>query len=157
MERAFCFRGNTEPERKRMVKQITIDSSVIVASLLDREKKHNECRNLLEKVKNGEYIAIEPYIVLVEIVAAIKRRTGSSYLAERVKEDLCNINSIVFLDIMSTRAHQAADIAQEIGVRGMDAIVIQIAREFDVPLVSLDREMLERSKSIIVTRDIEEL
>ncbi|MCX9080733.1 MAG: type II toxin-antitoxin system VapC family toxin [Candidatus Methanoperedens sp.] len=140
-----------------MVKQITIDSSVIVASLLDREKKHNECRNLLEKVKNGEYIAIEPYIVLVEIVAAIKRRTGSSYLAERVKEDLCDINSIVFLDIISTRAHQAADIAQEIGVRGMDAIVIQTAREFNAPLVSLDREMLERSKSIIETRDVEEL
>jgi len=140
-----------------MVKQITIDSSVIVASLLDKEKKHNECRNLLEKVKNGEYIAIEPYIVLVEIVAAIKRRTGSSYLAERVKEDLCDINSIVFLDIISTRAHQAADIAQEIGVRGMDAIVIQTAREFNAPLVSLDREMLERSKSIIVTRDVEEL
>lgn len=140
-----------------MVKQITIDSSVIVASLLDREKKHNECRNLLEKVKNGEYIAIEPYIVLVEIVAAIKRRTGSSYLAERVKEDLCDINSIVFLDITSTRAHQAADIAQEIGARGMDAIVIQTAREFNAPLVSLDREMLERSKSIIVTRDVEEL
>lgn len=140
-----------------MVKQITIDSSVIVASLLDREKKHNECRNLLEKVKNGEYIAIEPYIVLVEIVAAIKRRTGSSYLAERVKEDICDINSIVFLDITSKRAHQAADIAQEIGVRGMDAIVIQTAREFNAPLVSLDREMLERSKSIIVTRDVEEI
>ncbi len=106
-----------------MVKQITIDSSVIVASLLDREKKHNECRNF----------------------------------AERVKEDLCDINSIVFLDIMATRAHQAADIAQEIGVRGMDAIVIQTAREFNAPLVSLDREMLERSKSIIVTRDVEEL
>jgi len=140
-----------------MVERITIDSSVIVAALLDREKKHNECRNLLEKVKNGEYIAIEPYIVLVEIVAAIKRRTGSSYLAERVKEDLCDINSIVFLDIVSTRAHQAADIAKEIGVRGMDAIVIQAAKEFNAPLVSLDREMLERSKSIIVIRDVEEL
>ncbi len=140
-----------------MVARITIDSSVVVAALLDIEKKHNECRNLLEKVKNGEYIAIEPYIVLVEIVAAIKRRTGSSYLAERVKEDLCDINSIVFLDIVSTRAHQAADIAKEIGVRGMDAIVIQAAREFNAPLVSLDKEMLERSKSIIVTRDVEEL
>lgn len=140
-----------------MVKQITIDSCIIVAALLDTEKKHIECRNLFEKVKNGEYIAIEPYIVLVEIVAAIKRRTGSSYLAERVKEDLCDINSIVFLDFVSTRAHQAADIAQEIGVRGMDAIVIQIAKEFNVPLVSLDREMLERSKSIILTRDVEEL
>jgi predicted nucleic acid-binding protein len=139
-----------------MVEQITIDSCIIVAALLDKEKKYIECRNLLEKVKNGEYIAIEPYIVLVEVVAAIKRRTGSSYLAERVKQDLCNINSIVFLDISSTRAHQAADIAQEIGVRGMDAIVIQIAKEFNAPLVSLDREMLERSKSIIVTKDVED-
>lgn len=140
-----------------MVEQIVIDSCVIVAALLDKEKKHIECRNLLEKVKNGEYIAVEPYIVLVEIVAAIKRRTGSSYLAQRVKQDLCDINSIVFLDISSTRAHQAADIAQEIGVRGMDAIVIQIAKEFNAPLVSLDREMLERSKSIIMTKDVEEL
>ncbi|MDP3104237.1 MAG: type II toxin-antitoxin system VapC family toxin [Candidatus Methanoperedens sp.] len=140
-----------------MVKQITIDSSVIVAALLDKEKYHNECRNLLEKVKNGEYIAIEPLIVLVEIVAAIKRRTGSSRLAERVKEDICDINSIVFLDIVSTRAHQAADIAKEIGVRGMDAIVIQTAREFNIPLVSLDREMLERSRSIIDTKNVEEL
>ena len=90
-----------------MVKQITIDSSIIVAALLDKEKYHNECRNLLEKVKNG--------------------------------------------------AHQAADIAKEIGVRGMDAIVIQTAKEFDIPLVSLDREMLERSKSIIGTKNVEEL
>jgi predicted nucleic acid-binding protein len=140
-----------------MVEQIVIDSCVIVAALLDKEKKHIECRNLLEKVKNGEYIAVEPYIVLVEIVAAIKRRTGSSYLAQRVKQDLCDINSIVFLDISSTRAHQAADIAQEIGVRGMDAIVIQTAKEFNAPLVSLDREMLERSKSIMMTKDVEEL
>ncbi len=157
MERAFSFRRNQEPERKRMVKQITIDSSVIIAALLDKEKKHNECWNLLEKVKNGEYIAIEPLIVLVEIVAAIKRRTGSSRLAERVKEDICDINSIVFLDIVSRRAHQAADIAKEIGVRGMDAIVIQTAREFNIPLVSLDREMLERSKSIIDIKNVEEL
>jgi predicted nucleic acid-binding protein len=140
-----------------MVKQIVIDSCVFVAALLDKEKKYIECRNLLEKVKNGEYIAIEPYIVLVEVVAAIKRRTGSSYLAQKVKHDLCDINSIVFLDISSTRAHQAADIAKEIGVRGMDAIVIQIAKEFNASLVSLDREMLERSKSLIVTRDVEEL
>ena len=139
-----------------MVEQITIDSCIIVAALFDKEKKYIVCRNLLEKVKNGEYIAIEPYIVLVEVVAAIKRRTGSSHLAERVKQDLCDINSIVFLDISSTRAHQAADIAQETGVRGMDAIVIQIAKEFNSPLVSLDREMLERSKSIIVARDVED-
>jgi len=98
-----------------MVEQIVIDNCVIVATLLDKEKKLIECRNLLEKVKTGEYIAVEPYIVLVEIVAAIKRRAGSSYLADRVKQDLCDINTIVFLDITSTRA-------REMGVGGAGAV-----------------------------------
>jgi predicted nucleic acid-binding protein len=138
-----------------MVARITIDSSVIVAALHENEVKHKECKSLFEKVKNGEYLAIEPFIVLVEVVAAIKRRTGSSHLAERVKTDLCNIDSIVFMEVVSYRAHEAADIAKEIGVRGMDAIVIQIAREFNVPLVSLDSEMLERSKSIIRINEVE--
>ncbi len=29
MERVYCFRRNSKPERKRMVERITIDSSVI--------------------------------------------------------------------------------------------------------------------------------
>lgn len=140
-----------------MVARITIDSSVIVAALLEKEAKHNECKALFEKVKNGEYLAVEPFIVLVEIVAAIKRRTGSSGLAERVKKDICDINSIVFLEVVSYRAHEAADIAKEIGVRGMDAIVIQIAKEFNVPLVSLDAEMLERSSSMTSIKDVGDL
>ncbi len=140
-----------------MVERITIDSSVIVAALLEKEKKHQECKSLLEKVKNGKYVAIEPYIVLVETVAAVKRRTGSSRLAERVKEDICEINTIVFQEVVSYRAHEAADIAKETGVRGMDAIIIQIAKEFNIPLVSLDAEMLERSSSIISIKDVGDL
>jgi len=157
MEGTNRFRGNPKPERKRMVERITIDSSVIIAALLKQEKKHEECKRLFEKVKNGEYLAVEPFIVLVEIVAAIKRRTGSSRLAERVKKDICDINSIVFLEVVSYRAHEAADIARDIGVRGMDAIVIQTAKEFNIPLVSLDAEMLERSSSIIGIKDVGDL
>ncbi len=61
-----------------MVERITIDSSVIIAALREQEPKHKECKSLLQKVKNGDYIAIEPYIVLIEVTAAIKRRTGSN-------------------------------------------------------------------------------
>lgn len=111
----------------------------------------------MKKLRMGKYIAIEPYIVLVETVAAVKRRTGSSRLAERVKEDICEINTIVFQEVVSYRAHEAADIAKETGVRGMDAIIIQIAKEFNIPLVSLDAEMLERSSSIISIKDVGDL
>lgn len=136
---------------------ICLDSSVIVSALRKQEVNHETSKNILRKVKDGEYIAIEPYIVLVEITAAIKRRTGSSELAARVKNDLLNIDNINFMDLGYERASHAADIAMKVGVRGMDAIVIQIAKEFDIPLVTLDKEMIEKAESFIDIRTIDGL
>jgi predicted nucleic acid-binding protein len=59
-----------------------------------------------------------------------------------------------FLDLDLVRADEAANIAKEIGVRGMDAIVIQTAKEFDNILVSLDGEMLKRAKSVVTVKDV---
>jgi predicted nucleic acid-binding protein len=136
---------------------VTLDSSVIIAALRKQEERHKECRNLLEKVKDGEFIALEPYIVMIEVVAAIRRRTGSKQLAERVKNDLRSIDTIKFLDLVSFRAEEAMEIATEISVRGMDAVVIQIAKEFDAMLVSLDKEMVEKAKTIVKIKDVEEI
>ena len=71
-----------------MVAYLTLDSSVIVAALRRQEERHSECRSLPEKVKDGEFVAMEPYSVLIEVVAAIRRRTGARDLANRVKDDL---------------------------------------------------------------------
>ena len=51
----------------------------------------------------------------------------------------------------------AANIAKETGVRGMDAIVIQVAKEFGSPLVSLDMEMTERSRFVVDITDAEDV
>lgn len=115
-----------------MVTYLTLDSSVIVASLRKQEGKHVLCKRLLERVKNGEFVALEPYTVMVEVVAAIKRRTGSESLAEMVKSGLEDMSSIIFMDLISIRADDVAKIAKETGVRGMDTIVIQIARNLTV-------------------------
>jgi len=140
-----------------MVKYITLDSSVIVAALREQEEKYEACKKLLERVKNGEFAALEPYTVLVEVVAAIKRRTKSESLAERVKNDLENIDTIKFLDLISSRANSAAEIAKETGVRGMDAIVIQISKEFNAPLVSLDEEMAKRAELVVKIVNIDDV
>ena len=140
-----------------MVAYLTLDSSVIVAALRRQEERHSECRSLPEKVKDGEFVAMEPYSVLIEVVAAIRRRTGARDLANRVKDDLQNIGAMKFLELTSTRAGEAIEIAQEIGIRGMDAIVIQVAREFDVTLVSLDAEMMDKAKSLVRIEPVESL
>lgn len=136
---------------------ICLDSSVIVAALRKQEVHYEAAKNLLEKVKDGNHIAIEPYIVLIEVVAAIKRRTGSTELAKRVKNDFLAIDTINFTDLESTRASDASEIAMNLGVRGMDAIVIQTAKEFNVPLITLDKEMIEKAKSFVDIRAVDDL
>ena len=134
---------------------IVLDSSIIVAALRKQEGKHRECKNLLEKVKSGEFIAVEPFTVLIEVVAAIRRRTGSKELAERVKNDLESIDTIKFVDLVSFRAEETASIAALISVKGMDAIIIQIAKEFDAVLVSLDADMMVKAKEVVKVKNVE--
>ena len=140
-----------------MPELITIDTSVIIAALRKQEKHYLACRAILEQVNDRLYIAIEPYTVLVEIVAAIKRRTNSQKLSERVIKDILSIDTIHFLDLDTTRAVRAVEIAQRFGVRGMDAIVIQMTEEFGATLVSLDMEMLEKVKTLVKIKELRSL
>ena len=135
---------------------LTLDSSVIVATLRKQEEKHIQCRSLLEKVKETQHITIQPYTVLVEVASAIRRRTNSQLLASRVKELLQSIDTLNFVELESMRADAATDTAARIGLKGMDAIVVQVAEEFDTTSVSLDEEMMDRAESIVNIKNVED-
>ena len=109
MARSICRRGSQVTKGKGLTNYLVLDSSVIIAALRKPEKKHQECLNLLQRIKSGQFIALEPYSVLVEVVAAIKRRTGSTELAMRVKRDLQDINTLKFLELTPCRADDAAE------------------------------------------------
>jgi len=127
------------------MKRLTIDSSVIIASLLNNETRHQEAVRIWEDVLSGKNVAILPYSVLVEVVAAIRRRTGSKTLALQIKNELVMIDTVSFVALDDESAESAANIAAETGVRGMDALVIQVAQEFDAQLISFDEEMMEKA------------
>jgi predicted nucleic acid-binding protein len=130
------------------VKRLTIDSSVIIASLLKKEPRHKEALEIWNAVLSGRNVAVMPYSVLVEVVAAIKRRTGSESLAMQVKQELLNIEAISFVILDDKSAVEAADLAAKMGVRGMDALLIQVAKEFGTELISFDEEMMLKSRII---------
>ncbi len=50
---------------------LTLDSSVIIAALRRQEAQHNECKALLEQIKDAKHTAFESVIVPVEVAAAI--------------------------------------------------------------------------------------
>jgi len=131
-----------------MVKFITLDSSVIVCSLRKEEEKYEDCLKLVKAVGDGKYIAIEPYLVLVEVVAAIRRRTDSEELAEKVKNALLS-GMFNFFDLIHERALESCEISKNTGLKGMDSIVVQISKEFNSTLVTLDKEIKEKGSKIV--------
>ena len=98
---------------------------------------------------SGRNVAVMPYSVLVEVVAAIKRRTGSESLAMQVKQELLNIEAISFVILDDKSAVEAADLAAKTGVRGMDPLLIQVAKEFGTELISFDEEMMSKVVSLL--------
>ena len=126
------------------MKKLTIDSSVIIASLLENEPRHGEAMRIWDAVIAGGDVAIMPYSVFVEVVAAIRRRTGSEELATEVKEELLKIENVSFVILDQKAAEDAADIAIQKSVRGMDALVMQTAREYETELVTFDDEMMKK-------------
>ena len=127
-----------------MMKKLTIDSSVIIASLLENESRHSEAMRIWDAVIVGGDVAIMPYSVFVEVVAAVRRRTGSQELANEVKEELLKIENVSFVILDQKAAEDAADLAIQKGVRGMDALVMQTAREYETELVTFDDEMMKK-------------
>ena len=129
------------------MRKLTVDSSVIVASLLPNEPRHNEAYRIWESVLSGVNVAIMPYSVFVEVVAAVKRRTGSIELSRAVMRELRRNQNIIFVDLDLKAAEESAEIAVKTGVRGMDAIVIQVAKDFGSEMITFDQEMMEKAKA----------
>jgi len=127
------------------MRKLTIDSSVIIASLLEKEPRHQEALKIWESVLSGENIAIMPYSVLVEVVAAIRRRTGSEDLACEVRKEILEIENLSFVVLDQKAATEASDLAIQTAVRGMDALVIQVVREFETELITFDEEMIQKA------------
>lgn len=132
-----------------MVKSVTVDSSVIISSLLPDEKRHAEAHIIWAKVLAGETPAVMPYTVLVEVVAAIRRRTGSELLAAEVQKTLENIDALSFVMLDKRSAAKACMIAARTGLRGMDALVVQVAKEYKADLITFDNEMQMKAASVL--------
>jgi predicted nucleic acid-binding protein len=89
-----------------------------------------------------------PYSVFVEVVAAIKRRAGSEGLANDIKRELQDIENVSFVVLDQKAAEEAANIAIQVEVRSMDALVIQAAKEFETDLISFDEEMAKKASTV---------
>lgn len=131
--------------------KFVIDSNIFVSSFDVKDMFHSECYPILERILGFEMEALCPTLVLVETTCAIRRRTNSEEIARKIYKDLALLPSINWLDITLEVAERACMLGVKIGLRGGDAIVLQVAEQYDIPLLTKDKEMKEKSpKTILV-------
>ncbi|MFH1633653.1 MAG: type II toxin-antitoxin system VapC family toxin [Chloroflexota bacterium] len=130
---------------------MVVDASVWVARMIDQDVFHAISRQWLDEQRTNGMRFIAPTLLLVEVVAAISRRTGDRGLAQRAVDILENLPDLRLVDMDRSLVQIAIRVGVDLGVRGADAFYIAIAQQLHLPLTTLDVDQRTRAGQIIET------
>lgn len=131
---------------------VTVDASVFVATTRSNETQHSVSRQFVQEITRRQIDLFCPLVVLPECAAAIARPTGEAELGEQLVALVTSLPNMNLVNLDSTLAHRAAQIAAHHRLKGADAIYVAVAEAFDATLVTWDNEMLERGAGIVKTQ-----
>lgn len=136
------------------MRELVVDSSVFVAAFRKQEPHSEKAFRIVKQLEKGALAALIPVSVVLEVVAAIKRRTRSSTLARQISKKIFAFSTVSFIDLTTFRMTRYLELASSLGLAGMDVIVVGVAQEFDLPLATLDQEIIQRAKGIVEIAEI---
>jgi len=126
-----------------------IDASVWVAIFRDNDVHHADSIRFLEAAIAGGRDLHLPNLALAEIAGVFARQTGNSRLASRTLNAVLTMPRLQRHDFTDPMADRAAALAASCKLRGADAVYVSLAEALELPLVSLDNEILERSRRVV--------
>lgn len=135
---------------------VVVDASVWVARLVAQDAFHDNSRQWLDAQRSQGMQFVAPTFLLVEVAAAISRRTGDSRLALDAAEALENLPDLRLVEMDPNVVQTAVRAGAELGVRAADALYIAIARQLALPLVTLDNNQRQRASRKLDTWEVVE-
>jgi len=134
-----------------MGEEVTLDSSVLVSALVKEDEFRPIARRIMEKIFSGQYHSTTSAVVFVEVCGAISRRAGVDK-AISAKNQLIkweDLNLTAYSKLARERREEAAELTIKLKMRGIDAIVVQVAKEKKRTLITFDEEMAEKAKAVV--------
>jgi len=137
--------------------RLVVDSNIFISSLDPEDIFHNECYPIFEKMLNFDIEVFCPILILIEVTCVIQRRTKSEKLSTKAYQYLSNLPSLNWLDVTLEVAERASILCSKTGLRGGDAIVMQVAEQYGIPIITKDKEFKEKSPEGILIVEPSEL
>lgn len=130
---------------------VVVDASVLVSRLMPPEINHNASKLWVERFTVEEGLLVAPSFLLIEVAAGVSRQTRQPSVSKKAIEDLNNSNVIQFISMDEVLTQAAVDVATNLQLRAGDAIYVALAHQLNIPLVSWDKEQLQKASTIITT------
>ena len=131
--------------------EVVIDASVWVSRLVQQDTNHNASRLWVNRYIAAGGLLVAPALLAIEVAASISRQTGELTLAKAEAKNLYSIPSIRLMSLDSGLVWAAVDVAADPQLRTGDATYVAVAHQLNIPLVSWDKEQLQRARSLTVT------
>lgn len=130
---------------------VTIDASVLVAAGANDDPAGPESVAFLRAVLRAGRPVHQPTLALVDVAAAIARRTGDADRAREAGLRLLQMPGLVLHQLDVESAAEAAAMAGRVRLRAADAVYAATALRHGTILVTLDDDLSTRTAPTVVS------
>ncbi len=130
---------------------VVIDASVWVSWFIGWDANHNASHVWMQRYITGGGQLVAPAFLLIEVAAAISRQIRQPLVTRDMIRNLYNVPAMHFRSPDLPLFWSTIEIAADLQLRAGDAIYVALARRFNLPLVSWDREQVERARGLTTT------
>lgn len=124
---------------------IVLDPSVLVASVSQMEDGHQVSRALMRQLAASPIQILMPVIGLPELASGLGRGRRSQPTAFRLLARFRETPNLHLRPVFEPLADAAAELALSHRIKGCDAVYVALAREMQIPLITLDQEQAKRA------------
>jgi predicted nucleic acid-binding protein len=129
-----------------------LDASVCVAIFHQDEPGHPAATAwLAAAIAAGEPI-VAPVLLLAEVAGALARAVLDDRFPMAAVELLRSRRLVELFPIDEKLAGSAAALAAALRIRGADALYVALADQLGIPLITFDRQQLERGGQVVTAR-----
>jgi predicted nucleic acid-binding protein len=127
----------------------TLDANIFVRDVDVRDPHHATCHALLEALHAQRTPLICPHILLPEVAGAVRRTWQDALRGRLAAQFVGGLPNLMLVTVDAALAQDAADLAADYALRGMDALYVAVARRYGCMLVTLDDDPHRRAGAVI--------
>jgi len=131
---------------------LCIDASVIISAVSPKEPYFSKSKDFLTQIRERNLKVFLPEIIIPEITSGLLRAIGDSKIAQELALSFRSVPNFSFVTVDSRLANLASWVICKTGLKSADAIYVALAYNYNLELITLDKEQFEKGKKLVIVR-----